>query len=105
MDAALDFASASALESAVAEHLAAQPDLRRVCLFAQPINRIDATGVETFVQMRRMLADRGVALHLVGMKQPVESVLRKAGALEEGPLLKTHRTDAQALHALQGPAQ
>src|SRR3954469_20848530 len=35
MDAELDFASASAMERAIAEHLAAQPDVRHVCLFAQ----------------------------------------------------------------------
>jgi SulP family sulfate permease len=100
MDAALDFASATALESAVAEHLGAAAHVRHVVLFAQPINRIDATGVETFVQMRRMLAERGITLHLVGIKLPVENVLRRAGALEEGPLLRTYRTDTQALEAL-----
>jgi SulP family sulfate permease len=46
MDDELDFASATALERAITEHLAAHPDVQHVCLFAQPINRIDATGVE-----------------------------------------------------------
>jgi SulP family sulfate permease len=51
MDDELDFASASALERAIVEHLAAHPDVRHVCLFAHPINRIDATGVEVFMQL------------------------------------------------------
>jgi SulP family sulfate permease len=104
MDSGLDFASASALERAVVEQLAAQPDTRHVALFAQPINRIDATGVETFVQLRRLLEERGVTLHISGIKLPVEQVLRRAGALDEGPLLCMYRTDADALAALQHQA-
>jgi SulP family sulfate permease len=99
MDAELDFASASALERAIVEHLAAHPQVRHVCLFAQPVNRVDATGVETFEQMRRMLAERGITLHISGMKLPVERVLERAGALGESPLLKLYRTDSEALLA------
>jgi sulfate permease, SulP family len=100
MDAELDFASASALERAVVEHLAAHPSMRHVCLFAHPINRVDTTGVEVFMRLRSMLADRGIALHITGLKLPVESVLRKAGALDEGQLLHMYRTDSEALRAL-----
>lgn len=50
----LDFASASSLERHVADHLAAHPDVRHLCLFAQPINRIDITGVEVFVRLRSL---------------------------------------------------
>lgn len=99
MDAALDFASASAMERAIAEHLAAHPDVQHVCLFAQPINRIDATGVEMFVQLRKLLMERGIKLHISGLKLPVERVLEKVGALEPGPLLDTYRTDTDALLA------
>jgi SulP family sulfate permease len=99
MDAELDFASASAFERSIVEHLAADPQTRHVCLFAHPINRVDATGVEVFMRIRVMLADRGIALHISGIKLPVERVLRKAGALEEGPLLHMYRTDAEALLA------
>jgi SulP family sulfate permease len=99
MDAELDFASASALERAIVEHLATHPDVRHVCLFAQPINRIDATGVEVFVQMRNMLRDRGITLHISGIKLPVEKVLLRAGALQEEPLLRMYRTDVDALLA------
>jgi SulP family sulfate permease len=99
MDAELDFASASAMERAIAEHLAANPEVRHVCLFAQPINRVDATGVEMFVQLRKLLAERGITLHIIGIKLPVERVLVRAGALKENPLLKMYRTDTEALLA------
>jgi SulP family sulfate permease len=104
MDDALDFASASALERAVVEHLAQDPQVGQVCLFAHPINRIDATGVEVFAQLRRYLASRGVTLHLSGLKLPVENMLRRAGALDEDPLLRLHRTDPEALAALGHPS-
>jgi sulfate permease, SulP family len=99
MDAELDFASATDMERAIVEHLAAYPQVKHVCLFAHPINRIDATGVEMFLQLRKLLAERGVTLHISGIKLPVERVLQRAGALQEGPLLKMYRTDAEALHA------
>ncbi len=104
MDDALDFASASALERVVVEYLALDPQVRQVCLFAHPINRIDATGVEVFSQLRRYLASRGVTLHLSGLKLPVENMLRRAGALDEDPLLRLHRTDPEALAALGQPS-
>ena len=99
MDAELDFASATAMERAIVEHLAVHPDVRHVCLFAHPINRIDATGVEMFGQLRKLLAERGITLHISGIKLPVERVLLKAGELQDSPLLKMYRTDADALQA------
>ena len=101
MDAELDFAAASGLERAITEHLATHRDVRHVCLFAQPINRIDVTGVETFVQMRHQLAAHGITLHISGIKLPVETALRRAGELGEDPLLRMYRTDAEALLALR----
>jgi SulP family sulfate permease len=99
MDDELDFASASALERAIVEHLAAHPDVQHVCLFAHPINRIDATGVEVFMQLCAMLHGRGIHLHISGIKLPVERVLKRAGALQDGPLLHMYRTDVDALLA------
>ncbi|MBA2673678.1 SulP family inorganic anion transporter [Ramlibacter sp.] len=100
MDDALDFASATALERAVTEHIAVHPQVRHVCLFAQPINRIDATGVETFAQLRKALQARDIVLHISGIKLPVERVLERAGALKPGLLLRMYRTDAETLQAL-----
>ncbi len=100
MDAELDFAAASGLERAIGEHLAQHPEVRHVCLFAQPINRIDVTGVETFGQLQRQLMAKGITLHISGIKLPVESTLRQAGELQDSPLLRLYRTDAEALQSL-----
>ena len=99
MDAELDFATANSLERRIFDELLAHPDTRHVCLFAQPINRMDATGIEVFGTMRRSLAAQGITLHISGMKLPVETLLRNAGELAEHPLLKLYRTDAEALQA------
>ena len=101
MDAELDFAAASDFERNIIEHINSHPDLQHVCLFAQPINRIDATGVETFQSLVRTLAQRGITLHISGVKLPVERVLLSAGALQPGPLLRLYRNDTEALAALQ----
>lgn len=100
MDAALDFATASSFERVIVEHLSTHHDTKHVCLLAQPINRIDVTGVEVFVKLGVQLRQRGIALHISGMKLPVETALRRAGELDEGPLLRMYRTDADALAAL-----
>ena len=101
MDAELDFAAASGFERALTQHLAQHPEVRHVCLFAQPINRIDVTGVETFGNLRRQLTARGITLHISGIKLPVETALRRAGELPEHPMLRLYRTDAETLQALQ----
>ncbi len=101
MDAELDFAAASGLERAITEHLSAHHGVRHVCLFAQPINRIDVTGVESFSQICRQLAAHDITLHISGIKLPVETALRRAGELGHSPLLKMYRTDAEALQALR----
>ncbi len=102
MDAELDFASASTLERAINIAMAQRPGLTDVCLFAQPINRIDITGAEVFGSIRRLLESRGVCLHISGLKLPAQQVLDRAGLLTPGPLLCSYRTDADALAALSG---
>lgn len=101
LDAELDFAAASGFDRAITDHLAQHPEVKHVALFAQPINRIDVTGVETFGQLQRQLASRGIKLHISGIKLPVETTLRRAGELAEGPYLSLYRTDAEALQALK----
>jgi SulP family sulfate permease len=99
MDAALDFATANGFERAIAEHIAAHPATRHVMLIAHPINWIDATGAEAFGRLREHLDDLRIDLHLVGIKLPVEHVLKRAGFLDEGPRLHLYRTEADALRA------
>ncbi|MBX3608638.1 MAG: SulP family inorganic anion transporter [Hydrogenophaga sp.] len=103
MDAALDFATASGFERAIAEHLQAHPDTEGVMLIAHPINWIDATGAEAFGSVREQLDDRRIHLHLVGIKLPVETVLRDAGHLAESERLHLYRTEGEALQALAAP--
>lgn len=99
MDAGLDFATANAFERQVAEHLTAHPDTQHVMWIAHPINRIDATGAEAFGRLRDQLDEQGIELHLVGIKLPVENVLRSAGHLEKGARLHLYRTEAEGLRA------
>jgi SulP family sulfate permease len=40
-------------------------------------------------------------LHISGIKLPVETALRRAGELHDGPQLRLYRTDAEALLALR----
>jgi SulP family sulfate permease len=101
MDAELDFAAASTLERAIMEHLGQHPNVRHVCLFALPINRIDATGVESLAKLEAMLRERGISLHISGMKLPVETVLRRAGCLQAHAGLHMYRTDAEAIQQLR----
>ncbi|MBT9554254.1 MAG: SulP family inorganic anion transporter [Hydrogenophaga sp.] len=108
MDAALDFATANAFERQLTEHLTAHPDTRHVMLVAHPINWVDATGVEAFGRVQGQLAEQGITLHLVGIKLPVETLLRTAGLLQDGPGLRLYRTEAEALRAcalLRGDAE
>lgn len=101
MDAELDFASANSFERAIVEHLSTHPDVKHVCLFAQPINRIDATGVEIFSQLHSTLTQHNITLHISGIKLPVEKILRQAGELKDSNRLKMYRTDAEAVIALK----
>ncbi|WP_066269754.1 SulP family inorganic anion transporter [Hydrogenophaga palleronii] len=107
MDAALDFATANGFERAVSEHVTTHPGIRHVMWIAHPINWIDATGAEAFGRLRAQLDEQGITLHLVGIKLPVEAVLRQAGQLNDSPRLQLYRTEADALraaNALAGPA-
>ena len=100
MDAALDFGSANALEQAVTNHLTSQPQTRRVVLLAQAINRIDATGVETFARLRQHLTSHQRDWVIVGLKMPVEQVLKAADCLQPGLHFFVYASDADALAAL-----
>ena len=100
MDAALDFATAAGFERAIADHLGEHPDTRHVMLIAHPINWADATGAEAFGRVQRQLAEQHITLHLVGLKLPVENLLRQGEHLPDSPWLRTYRTEAEALAAL-----
>ena len=101
MDAELDFAAASSFEKYITEKLRDQIHIQDLCLFAQPINRIDATGLETLQQLHHYLQRRGIQLHISGIKLPVENVLKLAGELGSSSTIKLYRTDMEAIKALR----
>ena len=101
MDAELDFAAASSFEKYITEKLREQGQIQHVCLFAQSINRIDATGVETLQQLLHYLTQSGIQLHISGIKLPVEKALKLAGELGPESQVKLYRTDPEAIHALR----
>ena len=105
MDAALDFAAAGQFERNIVEYLSAHPQTRHIFVFAQSINRIDATGVEVLLRLMAQLHQRNVALNLVGLKLPVEKTLVAAGALASNPQLHVYRTEASGLAALHQIAE
>ena len=101
MDAEWDFASANALERYINDVLQQRSDIRMVYLDAQPINRIDVTGVESFLRLRRSLHKLGICLHIGGLKLPVQAILERAGALVPGPdLLLAHQFAGSPEHAV-----
>ena len=100
MDAALDFGSAQALEQAMGDHLSVHPETRRVLLFAQSINHIDATGVETFVRLRQQLQAQQRAWWVIGLKLPVEQRLKAAQALQPDDHFRCIASEADALMVL-----
>ncbi|WP_415794992.1 SulP family inorganic anion transporter [Comamonas aquatilis] len=97
MDADLDFAAASALESRASDIWQQNPEAQHLALLAQSINNIDITGVETFARLQLLVAKRGGILHVVGLKLPAEQRLERAGMLNSSPHLRTYRTDAEFL--------
>ena len=101
MDVALDFAAAGAFEKNIISTINAKPDVKHICLFALPINRIDLTGTEAISRLEKRLQQLDITLHISGMKLPVEIVLQRAGLLKSTPHLRMYRTDADALKALK----
>ncbi|MGE8397739.1 MAG: sodium-independent anion transporter, partial [Comamonas sp.] len=96
-----DFASAAALERYITQTLQQRSGIRVIFLDAQPINRIDVTGIESFIRLRNGLKKQGIGLHIGGLKLPVQSILEKSGALVQGADLQLSRTCEQALLAIR----
>jgi sulfate permease, SulP family len=56
-----------------------RPHLRAVVLDASAISDADVDGVHAIGHARERLAERGVALHLAGVRAPVREMLRRGG--------------------------
>ena len=105
MDADWDFASARALERYIASALQKAPHTHAIYLDAQSINRIDITGIESFLRLRQSLHKQGIYWHISGLKLPIQDTLTTAQALTASNKLFLHRTAAQALQVLRSSKQ
>lgn len=102
MDEALNFVTASPLEHFILDRCRADPGIRQVLLHAGPINGIDNSGVETLSYLVGALRERGIALHLSGLKKQVEDVLTATQVLPLPEPGRVFATEGQAIAALRG---
>jgi SulP family sulfate permease len=79
IDESLLFVNARRLPDAVALHLEALPDTKRVLLLMSPVNRIDFSGLEALHALHDALAGRGIRLDLSEVKGPVLDALKAGG--------------------------
>ena len=100
MDAALSFVTANPLEHFITERCRADPGIRRVLIYAGPINSIDVTGVDTLTYLIGTLRDQGVEVYLAGVKKQVEDVLETAGVTRLLPPEHVFRTEREAIDRL-----
>jgi SulP family sulfate permease len=70
-------------------------------LIAQAINRIDATGVEVFLRLRDQLLTQQCDWVVVGLKLPVERVLKAAGCLHQRAYFALYVSEAELLESLR----
>jgi SulP family sulfate permease len=101
MDEALNFVTASPLEHFILDRCRADPGIRQVLLHAGPINGIDSSGVETLAYLVGALRERGIALHLSGLKKQVEDVLTATKVLPLPEPGQVFATEGQAIAALR----
>jgi SulP family sulfate permease len=101
IDAGLDFATIPAFEANVASYLTEHPDTQQVCLFAQSVERLDATGVDALIKLAMQLDRKGIAFNVCGLKSPVENTLKRAQLSTFAPHIKFYRTEQQMLQGLQ----
>ncbi|MDX3905990.1 MAG: SulP family inorganic anion transporter [Pigmentiphaga sp.] len=100
MDAALSFVTSNPLEHFIAERCRTDSTIKRVLLYAGPINSIDVTGVDTLMYLIGTLRDQGVELYLAGVKKQVEDVLDTAGITSLLPPDHVFRTEREAIDRL-----
>jgi SulP family sulfate permease len=100
IDAGLDFATTPAFEAKVANYLAENPDTTQVCLFAQSVDRLDATGVDALIKLAMQLDRNNISFSICGLKTPVENTLKCANLKTYAPNVKFYRTEQQMLQGL-----
>ncbi|VCU68941.1 putative sulfate transporter/MT1781 [Pigmentiphaga humi] len=104
MDAALSFVTANPLEHFITEYCRAHPGIKRVLIYAGPINSIDVTGVDTLIYLIGTLRDQGVEVYLAGVKKQVEEVFEASGVTGLLPPEQVFRTEREAIQRLRASA-
>jgi len=104
MDAALSFVTATPLEHFIMTRVRADASIKRVLIYAGPINSIDTTGVDTLSYLVGNLREQGVEVYLAGLKKQVEDVLVASGAMKVITPSNLFRTEREAIHSLVLPA-
>jgi SulP family sulfate permease len=100
MDAALSFVTAAPFEHFITSRCRTEPGIKRVLIYAGPINSMDTTGVDTLSYLLGTLRDQGVQVYLAGLKKQVEEVLVAAGAMALIPAENLFRTENEAIRVL-----
>lgn len=79
---ALYFASAAYFEEKILELISQRQKLRYIILDCSSMNKLDASGLEVLRSIHARLSDAGIALWFTRVRQPVMSVLKRAGVYE-----------------------
>ena len=82
VDESLYFANARALEDAIYDRIATQPDLRHVILMCPAVNSIDASALESIEAIAHRLHLAGIGFHLSEVKGPVMDALKRSDFLQ-----------------------
>ncbi len=77
VDAAISFANATHVKRLLLTHADEAPNA--LVLDASGVNDLDATGADMLHEVVHEMGERGVDLHLTGVKGPVRDVLHRAG--------------------------
>ena len=77
-DASLYFANATYLRDVVERALAERPDAQGLVLDLSAVNDVDAVGLDGLERLMGELDQRGLEVHLAGMKGPVRDVAARA---------------------------
>lgn len=108
VDQPVYFPNAAKVGDQLTEVAEDRPGLRAVVLDATAIGDADVDGVHAIGHAREQLAERGVALHLAGVRAPVREVLRRGGVwqpLERVGRVHTDVAGAVARYAEPVPAR
>ncbi len=82
VDESLYFANARALEDAIYDHIAGQPELRHVILMCPAVNAIDASALESLEAIAYRLTSAGIGFHLSEVKGPVMDRLKRSDFMD-----------------------